>query len=128
MTNNDDIAFRDAKIKTLADELWGKENYSLNMTDYANGYAQALEDGAGKPLTDNKDVQFVIDQQKKRIMSFTNGAKNLAKYLYEVDFMAGKHNDLYEDARERYEVRAKEILSTFAKPTKGERRCQLKTK
>ncbi len=57
--------------KELSDKLREREDafksYCPNMLEYYNGYAQAQKDGVGQPLTDDKDVQIVIDIQKKRI-------------------------------------------------------------
>lgn len=53
------------------------KGYSLNMTEYYNGYAQAQADGVGKPLTDDKDVQIVINIQKERIKEAVETLKSI---------------------------------------------------
>lgn len=65
-------------------------SYSPNMTEYFNGYAQAQKDGVGKPLTDDRDVQIVIDIQKERIVGLSDSLKMIRAYAFALEFDLSK--------------------------------------
>lgn len=53
------------------------DKYSLNMTEYFNGYAQAQEDGVNQPLSEG-DLKIGIEMQKRRIKELTDREAKLA--------------------------------------------------